>query len=476
MTPLLLVVVPLVFAVACTLDVKARTALWLLMAAGLLEAIAAVAIGADLLPEIGALRYVRVDATTRLFVMLIDAIFFGVAVYVWNRVRSTRELEAGIQRFVGLALLFLAAANCVLIANHLVAMWIALEATTLAAAPLIVRSGIPSSRLASWRYLLFSAVGLGLAFLGLLCLSRSMEIDADVPSFFLDTIPVLTHKANEWRLLGLALAILGFGTKLGLAPMYTWLPDVYDEAPPATTALLAAVQFNCALVALVRVIEAFRPGCEDLVAGELLTIGLASMAVSTVSIIATRNFKRLLAYASINHAGVIAIGLGVGKSAAYGVVLYVVSNAFIKAILFLTAGKIKAHYRTKDTREIAGLLKDLPYSGLALMVGTFALLGFPPFGSFLGELIILSGLVQSGQILVFTTFCLLIAATFVATGRTIFPMIWGEPKRHVTWPRQTALSVAPKVVFFVVLVAMGLYVPPAVGALFREVSMSLGER
>ena len=476
MTPLLLVVVPVVFALACALDVKPRTALSLLMAAGLLEAIVAVAIGADLLPQIGALNYVRVDATTRLFVMLIDSIFFGVAVYVWNRVRTTRELEVGIQRFVGLALLFLAAANFVLIANHLVAMWIALEATTLAAAPLIVRSGIPSSRLASWRYLLFSAVGLGLAFLGLLCLARSMEIDGNEPSFFLDAIPVLTHKANEWRQLGLALAILGFGTKLGLAPMYTWLPDVYDEAPPATTALLAAVQFNCALVALVRVIEAFRAGCEDLVAGELLTIGLASMAVSTVSIIATRNFKRLLAYASINHAGVIAIGLGVGKPAAYGVVLYVVSNAFIKAILFLTAGKIKAYYRTKDTRAIAGLLKDLPYSGLALMVGTFALLGFPPFGSFLGELIILSGLVQSGQILVFTTFCLLIAATFVATGRTIFPMIWGEPKRHVTWPRQTAISVAPKLVFFVVLVAMGLYVPPAVGALFREVSMSLGER
>ena len=98
-------------------------------------------------------------------------------------------------------------------------------------------------------------------------------------------------------------------------------------------------------------------------------MGLASMVVSTVSIIATRNFKRLIAYASINHAGVIAIGLGLGKRASYGLLLYVLSNAFIKAILFLTAGKIEAHYGTKDTARIAGLIKDLPYSGLFLMVG-----------------------------------------------------------------------------------------------------------
>ena len=154
--------------------------------------------------------------------------------------------------------------------------------------------------------------------------------------------------------------------------------------------------------------------------------------------------------------------------------LYVVSNAFIKAILFLTAGKIKAHYRTKDTREIAGLIKDLPYSGIFLMVGTFALLGFPPFGSFLGELIILSGLVRAKQIIVFVIFCSLIALTFIATGRTVFPMIWGEPKKKVSWPPQRAPAALPKMVFLAALVVMGVYMPPPVNALFRAVAASLG--
>src|ERR1700690_1163250 len=108
--------------------------------------------------------------------------------------------------------------------------------------------------------------------------------------------------------------------------------------------------------------------------------------------------------------------------------------------------------------------------GLFLMVATFALLGFPPFGSFLGELMILSGLIRSGQIIVFVAFCGIITMTFVATGRTIFPMIWGAPKTKVAWPPQTFVTAIPKLVFFVALIAMGIYMPPTVNALFRQVA------
>jgi hydrogenase-4 component F len=419
--------------------------------------------------------YLTTDATARLFLVLVNLIFLGIAGYVWNRTRTNPELKDAVARFARLSLLFMSAANFVVLSNHLVASWIALEATTLAAAPLIVREGVPSSRRASFRYFLFSSLGLAVALAGLACLARGLEADGASPTFFLHELRPLTGgPANLWRRIGLALVVLGYGTKLGLAPMYSWLPETYDQAPPPTTALLAAVQFNCALVCLIRVLQVHRASGRELVSTELLVIGLLSMAVSTVSIIATRNFERLIAYASINHAGVIAIGLAIGESASYGVLLYVVSNAFIKAILFLTAGKIEAHYGTKDTREIAGLIKDLPYSGLFLMVGTFALLGFPPFGSFLGELIILSGLVRAKQILVFVVFCTLISLTFVATGRSVFPMIWGEPRKEVHWPRQSFLAAAPKLAFLVALVAMGIYMPKPVNALFREVAASLG--
>lgn len=419
--------------------------------------------------------YLAVDATARMFLVVVNTIFLGIAAYVRHRERTVPELRLEASRFAWWSTLFIVAANVVVLAHHLVLGWLALEVTTLAAAPLIVRPNSPASSRASFRYFLFSSVGLGIAMLGLLCLGRALELDTGSASFVSSDLGRSTHVlATGWGRVGLVLLVLGYGTKFGLAPMYSWLPETYDEAPPATAALLAAIQSNLALVCLLRVLQVQRAAQRDFVATELLVVGLASMGVSAVSIVATRNFKRLIAYAAINHAGVIAIGLGIGGAASYGVLVYVVSNAYIKAILFLTAGKIEAHYQTKDAHAIRGLIRDLPYSGVFLMVGTFALLGFPPFGSFLGEMLILAGLVQAGQIVVFVLFCTFIAMTFVAMGRTIFPMIWGLPKQEVSWPRQTAAAVAPKWVFFAALVIMGLYIPARVNGLFLAVARSLG--
>ncbi len=470
MTWLLLVGIPTLSALAVLTTRVAKVASTVMLVTAAMTSVVAT-VHAALPTQAPFLEgYLHGDATVQLFAPVINFIFAGIAVYVRARVAA----EPSSRRFVFLALGFLAASNLALLSNHLLLMWIGIETTTLAAALMIVRRDAPASHLASWRYLLFSTVGLGLVLLGLSCLTRSMELAGQKPTLFLDAMPAAVAGAtNAWRELGVALVVLGIGTKLGLAPMYSWLPEAYDEAPASVTAMLGAVQFNCAVVLLFRIVHIYRPGSGGLITGELLAIGLASVAVSTVSIVATRNFKRLLAYASINHAGVIAIGLGLGKSASFGLLLYVLSNAFIKAILFLTAGKIEAHYGTKDTKSIAGLIKDLPYSGLFLMVGTFALLGFPPFGSFLGELLILSALVTSGQMFVFATFCVLITVSFVAMGRTIFPMIWGEPKQARTWPQQRATEALHKLIFLVLLLVLGIYIPPQINALMTHVAHSL---
>ena len=476
MIPVSVVIIPSLGALGLIVSPLRARAIQTLVGAGFATLIAALWItAAPPVAGAGSLGgLVRVDVTSRLFLPVIDAIFLGVSVYAWSRAVSAPSLRSGMRRFAIFALAFIAAANAVLISNHLVVLWIALEGTTLTAAALIIRPGVRTSRQASFRYVLFSSIGLGLAFLGLLCLARGAEDAGHNVSFYIDGLAEMVDGTpSAWGKLGLGLTLLGLGTKLGLAPMYSWLPETYDEAPPAVAALLGAVQFNCALLMLFRVVHAYRHSEPGLIMGELVTMGIVSMVISTVSIIATRNMKRLVAYASINHAGVIAIGLGLGKGASFGLLLYVLSNAFIKAILFLTAGKIKAHYGTKDTRQISGLIKDLPYSGVFLMVGTFALLGFPPFGSFVGELLILSALVGSGQILVFATFCILMAMTFVATGRTIFPMIWGEPKGPRNWARQTLASASPKLIFLICLVVLGVYIPPSINGLLQQVATSL---
>jgi hydrogenase-4 component F len=441
-----------------------------------LVAVALVFVSMPPAPLIFAHGYLVLDPVSRLFLALINLVFFGISTYVWGRVRGAPELAIDLDRFVWLALGFIVAGNLAVLSNHLIGGWIFLEATTLLAAPLVRHRTGARGLQASWVYFLFSVVGLSITFLGFFFLARGMETETHTASFFLDeaTRATLAGPSDVSRQIGLALVFLGYGTKLGLAPMYAWLPETYEASPPSVTSLLAAVQFNVALVGVLRVLQVYRAADQRMVSWELIAFGLATMSASAFGVIATRSYKRLIAYASLNHGGVIAVGIGIGKNAAYGVVLYVVSNAFIKAILFLTAGKIRSHYQTEDMREVSGLIKDLPYSGLIFMVGTFALLGFPPFGSFLGELLIMSGLFEGGYVAVFAAFCTILTITFVAMGRAVFPMIWGEPKRKVSWGSQSFGSVLPKALFLCALVALGLYLPPPVSALFRDVAVSLG--
>lgn len=453
-------------------------ALLLLLALGVLDTAVPLVLVSQRAPGSAPLSllsgYFVLDATSLLFVLLINVIFLSVATYIWSRVRADPLLAKGIGRYALFSSAFIAASNLAVLSNHLLLMWALLEVTTLAAVPLIWHHGSPRAHQAAWRYFLFSGIGLALALLGFACLGHSMAASGE-PGFFLGELAEAARQpADLWRRIGLALAFLGLGTKLGLAPMYSWLPETYDCAPGSTTALLAAVQFNVALVPVLRLLQVFDLAKHPAVSAELIGLGLLTMAVSALHMIAARSYKRLLAYASLNHAGVIAIGLGLGPEAAFGVVLYVVSNAFIKALLFLTAGKIRSYYQTEKLDEVSGLIRDLPYSGIFFMVGTFALLGLPPFGSFLGELLILSGLLTRGYSGVFVGFCATLTVTFVATGRAMFPMIWGETKRPIHWEAQPLLSVLPKAVILVALVAMGLYLPAPLKALFQEVAADLG--
>jgi hydrogenase-4 component F len=416
------------------------------------------------------------DPTSRLFLLLTTVIFFGIALYVASRVAMAPSLRADLPRFVALALLFLLGANLTMASNHLVLMWVCIEATTLAATPLIHHLRGEASYRAAWRYLLFSTVGLTFSFLGLCFLAHGIALrhGPDDVSLLLDALAGRADLGDPmWRRLGLALMVFGYGAKLGLAPMYAWLPDAYDAAPASVTAMLSGIQANCAFLAIFRILQTYHGVEADLVSFELIAMGLASMLLSALRIVGATNYKRLIAYAAMTHNGIVAVGLGIGGDAAFGVVVYMVSNALVKALLFLTCGTIKARHRTKDMSALKGLLTDMPYSGLSLMIGAFALLGFAPFGSFLGEVLIMSSIVAAGQRTIFVVFCCLVTLVLLAVGRAMFPMIWGEPARAAPGPPETLGALAPGLVFVALLFALGLSLPGPVNALFQQVAASL---
>jgi hydrogenase-4 component F len=239
---------------------------------------------------------------------------------------------------------------------------------------------------------------------------------------------------------------------------------------------MAAVQFNITIVAVLRVLQAFRGQDMGFVSQELLLMGCLSLAVAAVQVMAARNYKRLIAYACVASSGVIGIGLSVGGAAAYGVLLYVVSNAFVKSLLFLTAGRLRAVYGTNEAAPLAGVIRVLPYSGALFAVGTFALLGFPPFGGFMAEMLILSGIVQAGHLIAFTLMCAMLTIIFVATGRAIFPMLWNATEGHRPPVREKWLTTLPKLGFVTVLVLLGVYTPAPISQLLVQVAQSIGGR
>jgi hydrogenase-4 component F len=427
------------------------------------------------LPLYFAGRYFVLDATSMLFLLVINSVFLGISVYMSSRVSQSRLLADGLLPRAALTLAFMVVMNLGVMANNLLLLWAFIELTTLCAAPLVAQGDTLAPRRVAWHYLLYSSISLALTFLGIMCLTRSAQLQGLSISFALDEMARgIASPGDSWQRLGLALMLFGLGSKLGLAPLYGWLPETYEAAPTSTSALLAAVQFNISVVAVFRVLQVFRGHDTGFVSSELLIMGCLSLTVAAVQVMAARNYKRLIAYACVSSSGVIAIGLSVGQVAAYGVLLYIVSNAYVKALLFLTAGRLRAVYGTNEVSALSGVIRVLPFSGLLFAVGIFALLGFPPFGSFMAEMLILSGIVQAGKLIAFTLMCTMLTIIFVATGRSIFPMIWGpsgHPGPQVTESWVTAL---PKLGFVVVLVLLGVYTPAPVSALLVQVAQSIG--
>lgn len=429
------------------------------------------------LPLYLAGRFLVIDATSLLFLLVVNAVFLGISVYMSSRVSTSRVLADKLLPRSTLTLAFMLAMNLGLMANHLLLLWAFIELTTLCLAPLVAQGDALAPRRVAWHYLLYSSMSLALTFLGLMCLTRSAQLQGIEMSFMLDEMAMaIPSSGDSWQRLGLALMLFGLGSKLGLAPLYAWLPETYEAAPTSTSALLAAVQFNISIVMVLRILQVFRGQDTGFVAHELLIMGCLSLTVAAVQVMAARNYKRLIAYASVASSGVIAIGLSVGRAAAYGVLLYVVSNAFVKSLLFLTAGRLRAVYGTNETAPLAGVIRVLPFSGALFAVGTFALLGFPPFGSFMAEMLILSGIVQAGNLVAFTLMCTMLTIIFVATGRAIFPMLWNPPAQHLPPVRETWVTALPKLGFVSVLVLLGVYTPAPISALLVQVAQSIGGR
>ncbi len=434
----------------------------------------------------------RLDAVGQPFLSVLSGLFLVAAVYAVGYLRREspgpredflegfRFTNAPEAVFAGCLLFFLSTMTLVILSENLGLLWIAVEATTLSSAPLIYFHRHHRSLEATWKYLMICSVGIGLALLGnfFLAVAASAPQGGSIPL----SVHLLCERASElhtpWLKGAFILLLVGYGTKMGLAPLHTWLPDAHSEAPSVVSALLSGALLNCAFVGILRMFQVCAAaGLGPYAQGFFVFFGLASIALAAAFLLAQRDYKRLLAYSSVEHMGILALGLGIGGSAAFGAMLHAVNHSFTKAMLFLLAGNILTAYRTKAAHEVRGLLRRIPVTGALWLAGLFAIIGTPPFGTFVSELLILRGALEHGRFVIAGLYLALLSVIFIGMAATMVRMAQGPSSPAPGAPpgaREGALSIGPPLALGLVVLFFGVYIPPSVDAVLRRAAEALG--
>ncbi|HYT60319.1 MAG TPA: proton-conducting transporter membrane subunit [Haliangiales bacterium] len=444
-------IVPAVAGLAC-LRVRSPRVMTALGALGFLTTLA---LGLRLLHQVlarGAVlechEFFHADALSAWMVLLISLVSLGTSLYAGGYFQ--RDLADGVvtlgrvREFFVLTQLFAAGMFLVVLANSLGVMWAAVEATALASVLLVALYNRRTSLEAAWKYVMLGSLGLALALLGTVFVyaAACKNNPQPLPSFNWSHLMTVAGGLDRGLVrLAFVLVLLGYGTKAGLAPMHTWLPDAHSEAPSPTSAMLSGVSLKIALYALLR-FHILTTACLDSGFSRhlLLAFGLFSMFLAAPFILVQRNLKRMLAYSSLEHVGLICAGIGMNTPLTiFGALLHMGYHALTKPVLFFAAGNIHQTCHTLQFRLIGpGLLKTLPVTVLFMALAAGAATGLPPFGLFFSELTVIGGGMATGQVTASVLVLVALIACFCGILQQLTRILLGAPKReHVSDARPT---------------------------------------
>lgn len=420
--------------------------------------------------------WLAVDGLGLIILSLVSGLVVVVANYAIGFLR-TKSLRQG-RIFATGILAFLSAGSLVALSHHLALLWVGMEATTLSMAPLIYDRHDRRSLEAVWKYLVLSSVGIALALLAVFLLSTAQPLVAGTRPLVLEDLVAGAKTLDpRWLRAAFVFAIVGFGTKMGLAPMHTWKPDTYGEAPSLVGALMAGGVTSCAFLGLARFTQVLvAAGLDGFTRPLLVAFGLISLVVAAAFIIGQADVKRLLAYSSVEHMGLLVLGLGLGGVGTYGAVLHVLNSGLVKGLLFLVVGNVVLAAGSSAAADVRGMLRARPVSAMLLVIGLFAATGSPPFGLFLSEFLIISAALAQHHPVVAILALGLLGIIFVGIARMILEMVLGEPATPLAdvVDGDRPWMVAGPLALAAVVLLLGLYLPPPLHEQIGRAAVALG--
>jgi hydrogenase-4 component F len=424
--------------------------------------------------------YLRIDAVSAIFLLATGFLYAAVAVYAVGYTREHEDLYA--RRFFAGLNLFAWAMLAAPMMSSLALLWIAIEVTTIVSALLVAIEDTDGAAEAAWKYVLIASAGLGLALLGtVFAYFAGAQVLGE--HYNLAIAPLLqagTHLPRTPVRLAFLLALLGYGTKVGLFPVHTWLPDAHSEAPTPVSALLSGSLLAVSFYAILRF---YQVAAAVLGSGfprdALLAFGVGSLLLAALYVFGQRDIKRLLAYSSVEHMGILAVGVSFGAPVALaGVLLHVLAHAAAKGNAFMGAGVFRAKFGTKEISAIRGGLDILPWSGPLFLLAIFALSALPPSGIFRSEFQIVAGGLSSGNYAAAAVLIIAVTVAFfglstAATGMLFTPAPHGA-QGQLTRGEPSAWMVVPVVAGAAALLLLGLHPPGELTGLIARAVTQLG--
>jgi len=403
------------------------------------------------------------------FVALTTAIFSGP--YMRNELNSGKLTPKRIRLYHSMYLLFIFGMLLGFTTNNIGVIWISLELATLATVLLVSLYRTPASLRAAWKYFMLAGMGIALALFGTVLLF-----------FTSSTILGHSNEALTWTLLyanasqleplvmtiAFAFLMVGYGTKIGLAPMHAWLPDAHGEGPTPVSAVLSGLLLNLALYALIRLKMLVDISTQSNTAGQMMiAFGLLSLLVSAFSLHKQRDIKRLYSFSSIEHMGLMSIAFGIGTPLAnFAGLLHMTVHSLVKSGIFFTVGHASQSMGTQQMDDIKGLIRHNKGLGWGLLIGTAAIAGFPPFGVFTSEFLLFTALLKNYPWLVFILLAGLLIA-FAGLFRFVQPMVFGEVPESA---KQISVNMLPVYIHFFIALLLGIYIPDFLAGWYESAS------
>ena len=419
--------------------------------------------------------YFMVDPLNIIFILVTAILYFGVSLTNISYFKGSVEPVKKQTTYYISLMLFVCSMNGFILSQHLGLNWVFLEATTLATAYLIYFDKTSESLDAAWKYIFICTIGISFAFVGIIFISKG--VGGSVEQLFYSNLYLNAKNIDTfWINIGFLFIVLGYGTKMGLAPMHSWLPDAHSEAPAPMSAMLSGTLLNLAFLGILRVYKIMIAADDLLFAKNILLImGVLSLVFSAAFILKIKNYKKMLAYSSIENMGIIAIGICIGGPGVFAAFLHMIGHSLTKASFFLTAGNIFHRYKTKESEKINSLMHNDYKTGTLWLLSFLSIGALPPFPLFISEFMIVREMIGQKRIILTVIFLLLLTIILYGIARTIFKMLFGNkdnnPEEH---SNSGILLYLPQVMFLTLLLILGIYIPEPVMKILNDAVTMIG--